>query len=149
MTTERDCNLIFSGVDEKDIKYGQQTYADDKTKVGGLFDQIQLPLPVEATFERLGKPNANYNRKIRVKMPNKDSRNAVLQKAKGLKDADEPWCKVYVRSDKHKVVLQEEHRLREKFKKLKSLDVNKNKEMSLIKGKLSIDGVVVDQNIFF
>ena len=148
-SSERECNLIISGLDEKDITHEGATYTDDKSKLTALFGVMSAALPDEAVSNRLGKPDPSYKRKIKVKMPNKVTRDAILRKTKELKEAAEPWKHVYVQSDKHPVVLQEEARLRNKRKTLKSLDENKDKDISIVKGKLMVNAEEVDRNMFF
>ena len=122
-SSERDRNLIISRVSEQDVIYEGKTYHSDKEKLTVLFGLLDVPLP-EVEIDRLGKPNPNYDRKIKVVMPDKTSRNNVLKKAKQLKDAHEPWKYVFINSDKHQVVLQEETRLRNKKKNLVSKEEN-------------------------
>ena len=97
----------------------------------------------------LVETHTSPKRKIKIKMPSKASRDAILRKTKDLKEAAEPWKHVYVQSDKHPVVLQEEARLRNKRKTLKSLDENKDKDVTMVKGKLMVNAEEVDHNMFF
>ena len=78
---------------------------------------------------------------------NKTNRDNILQKSKELKDATEPWNRMYLKRDIHPVIVQENSRLRKKKKDLERLECNK--EVKIEKGKLKVDRVVVDQNHFF
>ena len=46
-------------------------------------------------------------------------------------------------------MVQENNRIRIKRNTLKKLEENKEKEIKIEKGKLTIDGIVVDQNMLF
>ena len=54
-----------------------------------------------------------------------------------------------MKKDLHPVIVQENNRLRIKKKNLQKLDENKDKVVKIEKGKLTIDGTMVDQNMFF
>ena len=73
----------------------------------------------------------------------------VMSNAKGLKNETAPWNKVYIKKDLHPVLVRENNRLRQKFKKLQQCPENKDREIKLEKGKLKVDGEIIDQNLFF
>ena len=146
---ERDHNIIISGLSESDISHGETVYNTDVEKVSELLNKINLTLPAGNEIVRLGKPNSNYNRILKVNVVSKENRNTILAKAKDLKNADEPWCRTFLKRDLHPVIVQENSRLNRKKKELLKLDENQGKNVRIEKGKLMIDGVVVDQNLFF
>ena len=69
--------------------------------------------------------------------------------AKRLKDKETPWNNIYIKKDLHPAIAQENNRLRFKMKKLKNLEENDSKTIKIENGKLKIDDVIVDQNLFF
>ena len=148
-SAERECNIIISGLSEEEITEGDDTYVNDEEKLDVIFTKLDIQVVDTEPINRLGKPSANYCRKIKMKLPNKETKNLVLKKAAQLKNANSPWKNVYIQSDKHHVLLQEEKRLRDKKKDISKLDENRGKEIFIRKGKLTVDGVLVDQNLFF
>ena len=66
-----------------------------------------------------------------------------------MKQAPAPWNKVFVKKDQHPVYLNENNRLRKKVSDLKKIQGNENKDIKIANGKVMIDNVVVDQNLFF
>ena len=77
----------------------------------------------------------------------KAHREAILDNAKSLKGKAEPWILVYLKKDAHFVEHQENKRLWKKKDTLKKSFPGK--DIKIIKGKLQIDGQVVDQNALF
>lgn len=150
---ERERNIIVRGLSEKDITDDGVTYADDINKVTALLGLIDTTLPYGYEIQRLGAvtPNSNskYVRAIKINVLNKQNRDAILKKAKSLKDAREPWKRVYLNRDEHPVVVQENSRLRKKMNGLKKKEEYKGKNIKIEKGKLKVDGQIVDQNLFF
>ena len=86
---------------------------------------------------------------IKITLPSTEDRNALLEEVKTLKNAPEPWSKVYVKKDQHPTYIAENNRLRKKMKILKTNPDNQNKDIKIIKGKLLIDNEEVDGNTFF
>ena len=122
---ERDCNIIISGLSETDIVIENNSFSTDAEKVTALLGEIETELPNRSEIQRLGKESPNYCRAIKVNVLNKTYRDNISQKAKHLKDAAEPWSRVYLKKDLHPVVVQENSRLRKKKKELQRLDANK------------------------
>ena len=75
--------------------------------------------------------------------------HAILLKSKNLKDREELWCNVYLKEmfipSYHKKILDYGRRKKE----LQKFDSNRNRNITIEKGLLKIDGRVVDQNLFF
>ena len=78
-----------------------------------------------------------------------EERDAFLANAPKLKDAPKAWGKVFLKKDQHPVYMAENKRLRKKLYDLKRIESNNNKDIKLIEGKLSIDGIEIDRNSFF
>ena len=120
-------------------------------KITAIFNKIGSQFSEDFLINRLGKPSTNpaYHRVIKVGVGNKGTRDNILLKAKELKNAGDIWSKVYLKRDQHPIIIQENKRLWKKKKELEKLEENKDKLVKLEKGKLSIDGLVVDKNLFF
>ena len=98
---------------------------------------------------RLSKKQSGKSRVLKVNVLKKETRDLICSKSKLLKALAEPWNKIYIKKDTHPVILSENHRIRLKMKDLKSLEEYKNKDVKLENGKLTVDGITIDQNTFF
>ena len=145
----REKNIIISGISESDIQVEDQRYTSDDEKVKALFGVLGTPIPQGFTIQRLGKPNERYARAIKLNVVDKSNRNTIMKKSRELKEAAEPWKKVYINHDLHPAMVEENKRLRKKKKALQSLEENKEKEIKIEKGELKVDGEVVDSNLLF
>ena len=145
----REKNIIISGISESDIQVEDQRYTSDDEKVKALFGVLGTPIPQGFTIQRLGKPNERYARAIKLNVVDKSNRNTIIKKSRELKEAAEPWKKVYINHDLHPAMVEENKRLRKKKKALQSLEENKEKEIKIEKGELKVDGEVVDSNLLF
>ena len=112
-----------------------------------ILGKIGTLLPDGGDISRLGPPKPNYCRAIKLNTQSKINRDSILQKSKVLKEVGEPFCNVYLKKDLHPVIVQENARLRKKRKELQRLHTGN--EIKMDNGKLMVDGVVVDRNMFF
>ena len=148
---KRDCNIIVTGVPETDITINDTPCNNDKSKVTAILDRINCRFEDDFKIERWGKENIErkYPRTILLTVGNKTTRDNILKKSKELKDAGEIFSTIYLKKDLHPVLVQENKRLLKKKKDLLALDINKEKEIKLEKGVVTVDGVEVDRNLFF
>ena len=86
---------------------------------------------------------------IKIGFQSMNERDAFVKDSKKIKNAPEIWKKVYVKKDQHPVYVNENNRLRKKMTDLRKLPDNKDKEIVIKNEKLTINGNVVDQNLFF
>ena len=86
---------------------------------------------------------------IKIVLPSVNERDEFLKNTVKLKDAPEPWNKVFIKKDQHPVYVAENNRLRRKVADLKKVRGNENKEIKIENGKVLVDNNVVDQNMFF
>ena len=114
-----------------------------------LFRVIGIALPEGYSIQSLGKQNTKYKRIIKMDVTSKSGRDEILKNAKLLKAQGSPWDVIYIKKDLHPVIVQENNRLRHKKNNLQKLDENKNNVIKIENGKLTIDGLVIDQNMFF
>ena len=98
------------------------------------------------TVTRIGAERTGYKRIMKVIFSTNTERDEFLKNAEKLKSAPDPWNKVFIRKDQHKVYVDENNRLRSKARELRK---NTQKEVKIFKGKLLVDNIVVDQNLFF
>ena len=90
--------------------------SNEAEKVERLFQVMGMEQTMIAsvnTFEmtRIGQPNSSMARLLKINLNAKTTRDAVLEKAKQLKDKNDPWKKVYVKKDVHLVYAKENQRL--------------------------------------
>ena len=122
---------------------------NDEQKFSALFEVIGIELPENNRIQRLGKQNTKYKRIIEMDVTNKSIRDEILKHAKLLNAKGSPWDVIYIKNDLHPVIVQENNRLRHKKNNLQKLDENKNHVIKIENGKLTNDGLVIDQNMFF
>ena len=148
---DRSRNIIIAGLTEEDITTDDVTQSGDPSKIAFLLDKMGLnpALSEDPTkIERIGADTTGSKRRfIKVEFPDKTTRESVMKVTAKIKDLPEPWNKVYFNRDTHPVYQNESKRLRKKFKDLKTNHDNPE-SVQLVKGKLTVDGVVVDKNIF-
>ena len=150
-STDREKNLIISGLPEDEIEVDGVLLKDDLEKVGKMFNLIEIgggPWNVE----RLGKPTTNGKTRIaRVVFPDREMRDKVVERSTRLKDLGEPWKKVYLNRDKHPVYRVENNRLRRKmneYRKKPEYQEDSKTRVKITKGELLVDGSVIDRNMF-
>ena len=100
-------------------------------------------------IDRIGREREGVPRMIKIQFPNVAARDGFVKNAKKLKEAPEIWSKVYVKKDQHPVYVGENNRLRTKMKKIKQMPENVDKTVIIKDGKLTVDGTIVDENLFF
>ena len=146
---KRQKNVIVRGLPENDIIENEDIYHNDIDKVKNLLSKIDVALPNGSQVERLGKQSVNYNRVTKIILNDKSERDNILENAKKLKHVEDPWKNIYLKKDLHPAILEEDKRLNKKKKDLKKEQVNNGKEVIIERGKLKVDGIIVDQNLFF
>ena len=149
-SNKRITNIIVSGLSEETINDGGNQLNNDKEKVDRLLDVMDIDASVQRDtlqISRIGQPNNSTTRLLKIDVQSKESRDAILEKARHLKTRNEPWCKVYVKKDVHIVYAKENQRLNNRRKELR--EKNPNSDIKIIDGKLLIDQRVVDRNTFF
>ena len=104
---------------------------------------------MDFNYARIGKSDSTFTRILKVSLSSQDLCDKIVGLAISLHDMNPPVSKIYTKKNIHPVGHKENKRLRDKMKRLKSLDENAEKEIKIINGKLTIDKVIVDQNIFF
>ena len=150
----RNKNIIITSLPEGDIETDEHRCTSDHEKVHCILDCTKnTNFSAEAIrnfqIERLGQPKAGYNRVTKITLPSVEDRDKFLEEVKVLKDAPEPWSKVYVKKDQHPTYIAENNRLRKKLKMLKANPDNQNKDIKILKGKLFMEGEEIDGNTFF
>ena len=148
---KRITNIMVSGLSEENINDNGEL-SSDADKVERLFEVMEIdPTIVSSvdTFEmsRIGQPNSSKTRLLKINVNSKTSRDAILEKAKCLKNKNEPWKKVYVKKDVHIVYAKENQRLNNRRKDLR--EKNPNSDIKILDGKLLLDDRVIDKNMFF
>ena len=149
---ERAKNLIIAGLTENPIQLEESLLTDDYEKIRVLLDKIGLHQSVYSAIisvERIGKESSEKRRMLKVVLGDNTTRETIISHAKNLKDLEEPWKKIFINRDTHPVYNKEHQRLRKKFNEMKKRpDLKTPGSVTLKKGKLIVNGVTIDQNIF-
>ena len=77
------------------------------------------------------------------------NRDEFLKGANERKNAPGPWCKIFIKKDQRPVYTTENNRLRKKANTLRKTPDNVKKDIKIVKGKLLMDNVKIDENTFF
>ena len=149
--SDREKNLIISGLPEEHIQVDDDVLESDTEKVTKMFSLIGIdggPWNVE----RIGKQPTNGKTRIaKVVFPDKEKRDKAVEQSIRLKDLEDPWKKVYLNRDKHPVYRYENNRIRKKMNELRKkpeFQDNPRERVKINKGELVVDGTVVDRNTF-
>ena len=150
----RDKNIIITGLPEENVSLDNQTIEGDVEKVRWILEYTKNRKFSHESINnlditRIGEPKPEYNRVVKIRLDSIEDRNNFLENTQTLKNAPDPWSKVYIKKDQHPTYVGENNRLRKKMKILKSNPDNKNKDIKITKGKLFVDGRKVDENTFF
>ena len=102
----REQNLVISNLDEQH---------DAESEVYKILTYLDVAVEVQG-IRRMGRDKKpDKHRPIWVKLADKKERNAVLEKAKKLKD-DDNWKKVYINKDMTTAEVNEAYALRQELK---------------------------------
>ena len=106
---KRENKLVVLGVPDEQESLDGAT--DDKTKLAKVWESIGESCVVQA-HQRLGRQEAGRSRPILVTVARREERDAVIGRAKQLKnDVREPFKKVFIKKDTHPAVRREWGRL--------------------------------------
>ena len=156
---KRNVNAIISGLSENEIdipgdhEQAARTLRDDACKVKYI-SKIMGTEMTENVLEsivisRIGNPRDGMDRMVKVTFLNTEDRNDFVKNSNKLKTASDLWKRVYVKNDQHPVYANENNRLRKKMGALRRDPNNANKTIALKDGKLTVNGNIVDHNLFF
>ena len=118
---KRSFNLIIHGLKENGND-ANEVNKNDEAMVDLFFEKINVEMR-PTKFYRLGKPDPNKIRPLKLEMVNSTDRDAVMKKLKLLKGTEEELGKLSVREDYTK-------NEREQIKKLVDVAKDKNAEDS-------------------
>ena len=111
----RENNLVLFGIPDEQSAFDGGTSEEDKIqKVLGIVEADSDA--VVRSHRMLGRPdqvNNNRPRPVLIRVDSKFIRDKVLEKAKKLKDLNDPFKKVYIKKDSHPEVRKEWKRLRD------------------------------------
>ena len=146
--------MIISGLPEDSIidPDNGETLNDDKDKITYLLGELAL---TDSTFiqnitvNRIGVEKPGANRLVKLILPSSVIRNNILSKAPKIKNLNPSWSKVYIKKDLHIVYSRENARISKKLADLRNNPDNHGKEIKIVKGKLLVNGEIIDQNTFF
>lgn len=146
----RASNLIISGlVEDEPLSYNDSVANNDEEKVELLFTRIGVSNVQVERVDRLGKQSNNMpsrKRLLKVKLRSREERGNILEKAKTLKEAQNPFKKIYIKKDVSPSVRNEFRRLREVVQREKDKPENagKNVFFNVREKKVYVDDLEVD-----
>lgn len=139
----RECNMVLLGVpEEQETLQGAST---DVAKIQKVWSTIGSSAGVRSS-RRLGRPGGR-RRPILVTVDSREVRDAVLERARGLKEAGESFKRIFIKKDTHPAVREEWKRLKEaeKREKEKPENVGNNIYIDYKERQLYKDGQVIDK----
>ena len=136
----RECILVLLGVPEGHESLNGAT--TDTAKIEKVWSTVGSSVNVKAS-RRLGKVGGR-RRPILVTVASREDRDAVLDRAKQLKDAGERFNRIYVKKDIHPAVRDEWKRLKD-AEKMEKENNGCNIYINYRERQLYKDGVVIDK----
>ena len=145
---ERRCNLIISGLPEEADDIG----SNDDEKIKSVLEKAKCPESIDPSsfvLRRLGQPNPSFTRGrfLHVTVPTPQIRDSIIAASKELRNADEPYTRVYINKDIHPVVRKEIGRLKKKVKDEKAIPENQGVEIVYDAKKRTVtrNGTIIDR----
>ena len=142
----RECNVVIMGVPDDKLKLKDKS--EDKDKCSLILHEIQATGIRVVDVKRLGEVKAGKTRPILVRLESREDRDSLIEKAKSLKNHNEPEFKsIYIKKDIHPLVRKEWKRLKDAETALNN-DPNKGTSVVMLDPKKRVitkDGVVVDR----
>lgn len=132
-TINRNQYGIISGIPEN----------DDDDLLKKTLDAINVTLP-ENSAKRIGKPDTNKRRLIRVKFNSEEERNNAVTKSRQILSNNRIFKKVYINRDEAPLTRAENARLRQAKKELIKENENHSDSIKISQGKLLMNGVEHD-----
>ena len=109
-TSQRETKLVVLGVPDDNESLDGAT--EDAAKLGKVWEAIGETVPIRK-HQRLGRQRDGRSRPILVHVADKDARDAVIGKARKLKEERrEPFRTIFVKKDTHPAIRKEWGRLR-------------------------------------
>lgn len=141
---DRIQNLIISGVSEERQIEGSST---DDQKIALIFEKLECDDIQDYTSERLGSSTEGRTRPIKIQVQSQAVRDQIVSRSKRLKEAGEPFNRIYIKKDTHPMVRKEWKRLfqAKDAESDKPENVGKEVRIDMKTRTLRIDDVVVDR----
>ena len=141
----RESNVVIMGVPDGNLKLKDKS--TDKDKYLLIFQQINAGNINVIEVKRLGEEKADRTRPILIRLENRAARDSLIEKAKELKEKEEPFKSIYIKKDIHPMVRKEWKRLNDAETALKNDPNNQGCTIALDPKKRVItkDQVVVDR----
>ena len=113
---KRETNIIINALPESELTIStngnKQVLNNDNEKCNFLFKTLDVPVQY-ISHERIGKVIPNRSRVLKIKLHSKKDRDSILEKAKLLKNMQDPINKVYIKKDVHFVYRNENKRIQD------------------------------------
>ena len=142
--TNRRKYAIINGLPEVDDNEGRSVSLSET--INKLIDDIGLAdtVKLDPKFQifRIGKKETSKSRPVKIKLQSESMKhNLVTLSREHFKNNEN---KVYINYDQGPLTRKENFRLRISCNKLRNDPLNKNKRILLQKGKITVNGVIVD-----
>ena len=112
----RQPNLIISGIPERQSGNSEERKAHDKEHVNDLLSELHVSDVTFKTTYRIGKPEKNRNRLLRVICHDKEDKMEILKKATKLRDSKH-FKKTYINPDLTPMQQLQQKELRQELKR--------------------------------
>lgn len=116
----REKNIIVSGVEELWVDSNESRSNHDKDTCSEILQYLGLSSDETFDIRRLGIPNANRSRLIRIKFRNSEAKYAVLKNARILRQ-DDRFKNIYINIDKTKMQQEHDKKLRDELRNRRNL----------------------------
>lgn len=112
----RQSNLVISGLSEKQSGNNDERKAHDDKHVCNLLRELDVSKDAVRTSYRIGKPQSNRSRLLRMVCYDKDQKMEILRKARKLNDSDN-FKKTYINPDLTPLQQLQQKELRKELKR--------------------------------
>lgn len=152
---ERSTKAVIQHLPESDMDSDEPNVklTNDKEKIHQICKLMEYNLELNdienLDVSRIGKYREGFHRMIKIVFANVNERDAFVKNSSKMKNAPAIWAKVDIKKDQHPVYAAENNRLRMKTTDLWKKPEYNGKEILIRDGKLMVNGVTIDQNLFF
>lgn len=143
---KRAQNIIALGVPENELSVGDHKAENDDEKWMLIKNAIGCPESGHVRINRLGRPNGNTCRPLKIVLTHEHDRPLILEKASNLQSADPAFSNIRLKKDTHPAIRREYGRLHEVEKKEREKPENAGRAVTYdhkLRAVL-VDGKIVD-----
>ena len=143
-------NVIFSGVPEDTVQVGTSVLSDDSEKVEFLCNESTSNFESDSIVScfRIGRPRKGQSRLLKVKFRSLSPNREILRSQKLLRSntaISSAFGKIFVNPDSSYLARQEDKRLREKLREMKT-SASETDHLYIRKGVLYKNNEIIDKS---